>query len=101
MKLAVIGDYESPSYLELLERVKIIFQGETVLDLSAFPGSWKQKSDARIDTIGRSHMVIISQDWSVLTDAKKDITCAQALKIECYVDVDGKFLPFPEYAKRW
>ena len=101
MKLAVIGDYESPSYQELLERVKIIFQGETIIDLSACKGSWKQKSDDRIDLIGLSHRVIICKEWDVLTDVKKDITAAQALGKECLIDIGGQFLPFPEYAKRW
>lgn len=101
MRIAVIGDYESSNYQDLLQRVKIIFPGESVLDLSRFTGDWKKRADARLEAISSSYEVIICADWIYLTDVKIDITRAQSLKKECYIDVDGKFLPFPEYAKRW
>ncbi len=101
MRIAVIGDYESEKYHELLQRVQIIFQGEYVLDLSRYTGDWKKKADARLEAISSAHEVIICSDWMYYTDAKVDITRAQSLKKECFIDIEGKFLPFPEYARRW
>jgi len=102
MRLAVIGDYESPTYQEFLERVKIIFPGEQVLDLSRHKAEiWKTLADARMQDIESAHTVIISRDWSSHVDSRVDITRAQALKKECFIEIDGRFLPFPEYAKRW
>jgi hypothetical protein len=102
MRIAVIGDYESPEYQDLLMRVQIVFPGETVLDLSRH-GSvfWKKSKDERLKDIELAQIIIICADWDRLTDAKIDITRAQSLRKECFIDITGKFLPFPEFAKRW
>lgn len=101
MRIAVIGDYESSQYADMLQRVKIIFPGENVLNLSCFTGDWKKKADARLEAIFSSHLVIICADWDRFTDAKIDITRAQKFNKECLINIDGRFLSFPEYGRKW
>ncbi len=99
MIVVVIGDYESPEYLDLLQRVKILQPEESVLDLSLhhFP-TWKQSMDARFADIESAHRVIICNDWRKHFDVKRDITQAQLLNKEIFIERDGQFLPFPEHA---
>ena len=52
MKVAVIGDYESPEYKELLQRVKILKPEEEVLDLSRHQkSSWNKMLESRFSDI--------------------------------------------------
>jgi len=97
MRIAVIGDYESPEYKELLQLVKIIFPEEVVLDLSRYQnGDWKKRSNARYVDIESAHQVMISNDWVDHFDAKSDITNAQKLSKEIFIEFNGRFLPFPQ-----
>ncbi len=101
MKIAVIGDYESPEYKELLQRVKILKPDEQVLDLSRHQkSSWSKMLESRFADIRNAQQVVISDDWESHFDAKRDITQAQSLNKECFIDQGGRFLPFPEYARR-
>lgn len=101
MKVAVIGDYESPAYKELLQRVRILMPDEEVLDLSRHQKtSWNRRLENRFADIKNALQVIISDDWDDHFDAKRDITHAQSLKKDCFIDRNGQFLPFPEYARR-
>lgn len=99
MKVAVIGDYQSPEYKELLQRVKILKPEEEVLDLSRHQkSSWSKMLEARFADINSSYQVIISDDWDSHFDTKRDITHAQSLGKECFIDRGGQFLLFPQYA---
>ena len=101
MNIAVIGDYESPAYKDMLLRVKILNPEEDVLDLSRHKtGGWKKMLEARFADIANAHRIAISHDWHTHLDAKHDITHAQSLNKECFIERDGQFLPFPEYSER-
>lgn len=103
MLIAVIGDYLSPEYQVLLEKVKSVKQDEAILDLSRHQkGSWNNMLKARFADIASAHEVIIGTDWHNDIDAKRDITHAQSLHKDCFVYLrsEGVFRPFPEYAER-
>jgi len=101
MKIAVIGDYQSPEYTELLQRVRIIKSDEEVLDLSRHQkSSWNKMKESRFADIKNAHQVVISDNWHDHLDAKRDITHAQSLNKECFIEHGGQFLPFPEYARK-
>lgn len=101
MIIAVIGDYESPEYKDLVQRVKISQPEEHVLDLGRHKSfNWKKLLDARFADIETAHQVIICSDWRNHFDAKRDITQAQLLNKEIFIDRDGQFLQFPENANR-
>jgi hypothetical protein len=96
MNIAVIGDYTSPKYKDLLQLVKCHKPEETLFDLSRHQtGTWVQLMNKRFADISNSHMVLIGQGWKTNFDMKRDITQAQALHKECLVESDGKFIPFP------
>ena len=101
MKVAVIGDYESPEYQVLLQRVRIIKADEEVLDLSRHQkSSWNKMKEYRFADIKNAHQIVISDDWHDHLEAKRDITLAQSLNKECFIEHIGQFLPFPEYARK-
>lgn len=101
MKVAVIGDYESQEYKELLQRVRILKPEEEVLDLSRHQkSSWNKKLESRFSDIKNAHQIVISDDWHDHLEAKRDITHAQSLNKECFIDQNGQFLPFPEFARK-
>ncbi len=101
MKIAVIGDYESRAYKDLLQRVKIIKPEEDVIDLSRHQnGSWSKMMESRFGDIRSALLVVISDDWHNHLDAKRDITYAQSLNKECFINHHGQFLPFPEFAQK-
>ena len=101
MNIAVIGDYESPTYIDMVQRVKILNPEEVVSDLSRHKtGGWKKMLESRFTDIVNSHRIVISHDWNDHLDAKRDITHAQLLNKECFIERDGQFRPFPEYAER-
>jgi len=101
MNVAVIGDYESPEYRDLLMKVKIMQPEEQIFDLSRHKtGDWSKLLNARFADIGNAHRVIISSDWRNHFDAKRDITHAQSLHKECFIECDGKFLPLEQCMSR-
>ena len=101
MKIAVIGDYGSEQYQLLLDRVRILKSDEEVLDLSRHrKGNWNKMLEARFEDIKNAHQVVISDDWEVHFDARRDITHAQSLNKQCFIEHGGQFLPFPQYARR-
>jgi hypothetical protein len=101
MKIAVIGDYQSPEYKELFQRVTILKPDEEVLDLSRHQkGSWNKLLENRFADIKNAHQIVISDNWHDHLEAKRDITHAQSLNKECFIEHGGQFLPFPEYARK-
>jgi hypothetical protein len=101
MKIAVIGGYQSPQYKELLQRVAILKSDEEVMDLSRHQkGSWNKMLEARFEDIKNAHQVVIGDDWEDHFDAKRDITHAQSLDKQCFIEHGGQFLPFPQYARK-
>lgn len=101
MNIAVIGDYGSPEYRDLLIKVAIMQPEEKIFDLSVHnKGTWKEMLQARLVDIGNAHMVIICDDWHSHFDAKRDITHAQSLRKELFIECDGKFIPFSAQTDR-
>ena len=101
MIIAVIGDYESPTYKDMVQRVQILNPEEEVFDLSRHKtGGWKKMLESRFTDIRSAHRIAISYDWHNHLDAKRDITHAQLLNKECFIEREGQFRPFPEYAER-
>lgn len=99
MKIAVIGDYESPQYRDTLLKVAVIQPDETILDLSRHTkGIWSAKSKSRFTDIEDSSIVVVVPGWDRSIDAKTDITYAQKLHKNCMSEVDGKFIPFGPYS---
>jgi hypothetical protein len=95
MIIAVVGDYTSPDYKDLLLRVKIAFPEEKVLDLSRH----EQRNDqlrkrARSTDIEDSHHVILGNNWRGSFDARNDINCAHQNHKEIFVEMDGAFRPY-------
>jgi hypothetical protein len=100
IKIAVIGDYESPFYHDFVARIKMVKPEEDVLDLSKHKsGSWKKILDARFEDIFSSHLVVIAANFRTSLNARRDITYAQQIGRECLIENDGRLLPFPEYAR--
>lgn len=101
MIIAVIGDYSSPKYKELLLRIKMAKPFETILDLSRHQKrSLNKIPEARFADIANSHQVVIGDHWKGSIDTHSDIAHAQNLHKECFIEHEGQFLPFPEYAER-
>ena len=98
MNIAVIGDYDILQYKDLVQRVKIAYPEDDVLDMSRHKGTWKKNLEARFEDICSAHLVIIGFGWRYKIDAKRDVTHAQYIGRECFIDREGKFLSFPEYA---
>jgi hypothetical protein len=97
MLIAVIGDYLSPNYKTLLENVKRLKPDEQILDLSRHHHvTWKREKDERYKDIENADEVVIGADWPRHFDAKLDITYAQSKYKDCYVEYEGRFLPFPD-----
>jgi hypothetical protein len=100
MNIAVIGDYCAEQYQDLIQRVQMAQPEDQVLDLSKHNrGSWKTMCNQRFEDIFRAHRVVIGYGWRTNIDARRDITYAQALGRDCFIDIDGQFLPFPQYAR--
>jgi hypothetical protein len=101
MDIAVIGDYESPEYKILYERVKLAYHEESVIDLSRHTGNdWKKRDDARIADITDSHLVIICKDWMNHIDARHDISEAHRMKKEIYIEYNGGFIEWDKISRR-
>lgn len=101
MIIAVIGDYGSQEYSELVGRIRMVKPEEIVIDLSKHnSGSWIKDMRSRFRDIGNSHQLVISRHWQDYLEAKRDITHALSLHKECFIERDGQFLPFPQYAEK-
>lgn len=101
MNIAVIGNYTSPKYQEFLKIVKLAKPEEVIIDLSRHPGeNWMKKCGARFEDINESHMVVIHPDYLDFHDSRRDVTYAMERKRECLIFIDGRFLPYPEYAPK-
>lgn len=100
MRIAVIGDYKSPGYIDLLMKVTIFIEDVFVLDLSKHnTGSWTDMRDARWADIESAHQVIVCNDWlDQNIDVKVDIQKARCLGKELLVFYDGYLIPLQLYA---
>jgi len=78
MRVAVIGDYETPGYKELLQSVSFVMAEDEVLDLSRHESTdHKERQTARWDDIENSRMVIVDSRWKEYSfDARWDINRA-------------------------
>lgn len=101
MIVSLIADYESADYRLLLNKLRMLFENEHVLDLSRHKGNdWKKRDNARIDDIRNSHVVVVSSDWQEHADVRHDLDQAQKLKKEVHVYVNDKLIPFSNYSMR-
>lgn len=101
MRVAVIGDYGTPEYKELLQRVRIAFSEEYIIDMSRhLQSSWKDRLELRILDMDSAHLVIVCSKWDHSVDVKRDITEAQKINRDLVIEHDGRFIPFTHYAAR-
>lgn len=92
MNIAVIGDYESPQYQELLQIVKIAFPDDNILDLSTHQkGDYKAREKARQNLIKGAFMFIYDHKWEESTEIRQDITYAQKAGLDGYLYAAGQF----------
>ena len=101
-RIAVIGDYKSPKYKDLLTLVKSLQPDEFVIDMSRHSkdktGSWKKEVDARYNDIDSAHLVVVAADWNDHLDAKVDLHQAQHLHKELMLECNGQIIPFRQNA---
>jgi len=96
MKIAVIGDYNSPQYKTLLQIVKMHFPGDNVLDLSVYQNAdYKKREKARQAQIKDSHLFVFDSKWDESVEIRQDITFAQQSGKDGYLYSAGQFLSFP------
>ena len=96
MKIAVIGDYNSPQYKTLLQIVKMHFPDDNVLDLSVHQNAdYKKREKARQVEIKTSHLFVFDSKWDESVEIRQDITFAQQSGKDSYYYSAGKFLSFP------
>lgn len=96
MKIAVIGDYNSPQYKTLLQIVKMHFPGDNVLDLSVHQNAdYKKREKARQVEIKDSHLFVFDSKWDESVEIRQDITFAQQSGKDSYLYSAGQFLSFP------
>ena len=96
MKIAVIGDYNSPQYKILLQIVKMHFPGDNVLDLSVYQNAdYKKREKARQVEIQGSHLFVFDSKWDDSVEIRQDITFAQQSGKDGYLYSAGQFLSFP------
>jgi len=96
MKIAVIGEYDSPQYKHLLEIVSIAFPLDKALDLSIHTaGDFKTRQAARFEEIKSCHAFVYDYKWEESTEIRQDITCAQKAGKDGFFYCGGKFKPLP------
>ena len=103
MRIAVIGDYESREYRNLILTLKAYKEPDDyVLDLSRHKeGSWTDMRDARWLDIDSAHQVILSDDCkNRKLDVMVDIDKALKLGKELVFFHDGETTPSKDYAYR-
>jgi hypothetical protein len=99
MNIAVIGNYVLPDYQKFLNKISGVKPDDKVTDLSRHrSGSWDNMKKKRQEDIADSHMVVIGAGWKTSVDAMVDLTYAQKLRKEIYLEVDGQILLYPDCA---
>ena len=99
MIVAVIGDYESPEYKELLQFVGQTMAEETILDLSRHQSKrWEKLIEKRKQDIADAHKVVVCERWreDKLIDVKVDLGNALTLNKDILQKKGEKLIPFTE-----
>lgn len=92
MNIAVIGDYASLQYKDLLQIVKMNFPEDTILDLSIHKtGDYKTREKARQKEIKSAFMFVFDYKWENSTEIRQDITYAQQAGLDGYLYSAGQF----------
>ena len=66
MKVAVIGDYESTEYKELLKFVTLNMPEEKIIDLSRHQSKkWERLIEKRLQDITDAHQVVVCEQVSI------------------------------------
>jgi len=92
MNIAVIGDYASPQYHDLLQIVKVAFPEDKILDLSVHQaGDYKTREKARQKDIKSAFVYVFDQKWEESTEIRQDITYAQQAGLNGYLYSAGQF----------
>lgn len=101
MRIAVIGDYESPDYKDLLLKVKVIMPDEYILDLSRHKGTYMEMRDARWADIDSAHHVAVCEHWmEKKSDVRRDIDKAKNSDKSMLFFQDGKLTTNHDFAYR-
>jgi hypothetical protein len=101
MIIAVIGDYESPKYKDLLLKIKVLQPEETIIDLSRHRnGDWGKLKHARFTDISNADTVVAGSDWQDHFESRHDIHHAQSLHKDLLIECDGKFFPLSQSVTR-
>ena len=94
MNIAVIGDYESPQYKDLLRIVGMHFPEDRILDLSKHnTGDYKTRELARQKVIKSAFMFVYDYKWEDSTEIRQDITYSQQAGLDGYLYRNGQFIP--------
>jgi hypothetical protein len=92
MKIAVIGDYTSPQYHDLLQIVRMHFPDDKILDLSVHQqADFKKRERSRQEDIKTAHLFVYDYKWENSTEIRQDITYAQRAGLDQYFYNAGKF----------
>ena len=104
MKVAVIGEYESPGYPSQLDTVRLMFPEETILDLGRHKAkTWDKLLAKKFQDIEDAHVVVnvcanFMDDNKV--DVKIDLGEAQRKSRDMkQLTPDGRIVPFTENFK--
>jgi hypothetical protein len=96
MKIAVIGDYNSPQYQTLHQIVKMHFPNDSVIDLSVYQNAdFKKREKARQLEIKACHLFIFDSKWDESVEIRQDITFAQQSGKDGFLYRGGQFQSFP------
>ena len=96
MRIAVIGDYNSPQYQTLRQIVRVYFPGDTIIDLSVHQSAdYKKREKARHVEIKTSHIFVFDSMWDESVEIRQDITYAQQEGKDGYLYKAGQLLRFP------
>lgn len=94
MKIAVIGDYESTEYGDLLALTRLYYPDETILDLSRHHlESWTEDRNARAMDIETADLVLLSRNFRENHDCMIDLTNAHKYHKEILIENQGGFMP--------
>jgi len=99
MKVAVIGDYESTEYKELLKFVTLNMPEEKIIDLSRHQSKkWERLIEKRLQDITDAHQVVVCEQWREdrLIDVKVDLGNALELNKDILQKKGEKLIPFNE-----
>lgn len=99
MKVAVIGEYESPDYSQKVKAVELLYPEDTILDLGRHTSkNWQKLLNLKFQDIENAHIVVnvcvnFTDDNKI--DVKIDLGQAENRSKDMYqLTSEGKIVPF-------